>query len=173
MAEPLLVQEILRAGSYHPTTGHRPGHSQQPANKVFRSASNPSAEDKESLLTRSSTSPGQHHTLPSRTGGGAFQRSPWTSLASGASRVLDPYIPTPVVGIERYAGRQEEQANEIRQQANKMSRQAQKNVQYAVNSFLGKAANGTLSATEQPFAAALGLGMHQAQKHLQVDFLKL
>ena len=169
MAGPLLEQEILRPG-YHPATGHRPGHS-QPANKVFRSASNPSAEEKDSL-TRSSTSPGQHHTLPSRTGGGAFQRSPWSSLVSGASRVLDPYIPTPVVGIERYASRQEEQTNEIRQ-ANRMSRQAQKNVQYAVNSFLGKAANGTLSTTEQPIAAALGLGLHQAQKYFQVNFLKL
>merc|ERR1712181_81590 len=45
---------------------------------------------------------------------------------------------------------------------------AQKNVQYAVNSFLGKAANGTLSTTEQPFAAALGLGLQQ--KYLQQPF---
>ena len=167
MAGPLLEQEVLRRG-HHPTTVHRPDHS-QPASKALRSASNPSAEEKESL-TRSSSSPGQHHRLPSRMGGGAFQRAPWSSLVSGASRVLDPYIPTPVVGIERFSGRQEEkQENELRQ-ASRMSRQAQKNVQYAVNSFLGKAANGTLSATEQPIAAALGLNLHQAQKYFQVNF---
>ena len=167
MAGPLLEQELLRPG-YHPTTVHRPDQS-QPSSKALRSASNPSAEEKESP-TRSSSSPGQHHRLPSRMGGGAFQRAPWSSLVSGASRVLDPYIPTPVVGIERFSGRQEEkQENELRQ-ASRMSRQAQKNVQYAVNSFLGKAANGTLSATEQPIAAALGLNLHQAQKYFQVNF---
>ena len=167
MAGPLLEQELLRPG-YHPTTVQRPDHS-QPSSKALRSASNPSAEEKESL-TRSSSSPGQQHRLPSRmVAPGVFQRAPWSNLVSGASRVLDPYIPTPVVGIERFASRKEEQqANDLRQ-ANRMSRQAQKNVQYAVNSFLGKAANGTLSATEQPIAAALGLGsLQQAQKYLQV-----
>ena len=62
---------------------------------------------------------------------------------------------------EKIPSRQEEQHN-----ASRMSRQAQKNVQYAVNSFLGKAANGTLSASERPIAAALGI--HQAQKYFQV-----
>ena len=167
MAGPLLEQELLRPG-YHPTKVQRPDHS-QPSSKALRSASNPSAEEKESL-TRSSSSPGQQHRLPSRmVAPGVFQRAPWSNLVSGASRVLDPYIPTPVVGIERFASRKEEQqANDLRQ-ANRMSRQAQKNVQYAVNSFLGKAANGTLSASEQPIAAALGLGsLQQAQKYLQV-----
>ena len=162
MVGPLLEQELLRPAGYHPTTGKRPGHSQPPASKAFRSASNPSAEENESL-TRSSSSPGQHHRLPPRMRGGVFQRAPWSSLVNGASQVLDPFIPTPVVGIERFASNRQEE-----QQANRMSRQTQKNVQYAVNSFLGKAANGTLSATEQPIAAALGLGLHPAQKYFQV-----
>ena len=71
------------------------------------------------------------------------------------------YVPTSLIGTENLPSRQEEQHT-----ASKMSRQAQRNVQYAVNSFLGKAANGTLSASERPIAAALGI--QQAQKYFQV-----
>ena len=70
-------------------------------------------------------------------------------------------IITSFSSTENIPSRQEEQHN-----ASRMSRQSQKNVQYAVNSFLGKAANGTLSDSEGPIAAALGV--HQAQKYFQV-----
>ena len=122
MAGSLLEQEILRPG-FRPT-GPRPGHS-QPAIKAFRSAS---AEEKESQKSGVKS-----HTLPgTRMAGGAFQKAPWSHLASmgraSSKQVLDPYIPTPVVGIERFAAvsnsRQveEQQANELRQ-ASRMSRQ--------------------------------------------------
>ena len=121
MAGSLLEQEILRPG-FRPA-GQRPGHS-QPASKAFRSAS---AEEKESQKSGVKS-----HTLPgTKMAGGAFQKAPWSHLASmgrASSQVLDPYIPTPVVGIERFAAvsnsRQveEQQANELRQ-ASRMSRQ--------------------------------------------------
>ena len=121
MAGSLLEQEILRPG-FRPT-GQRPGHS-QPAIKAFRSAS---AEEKESQKSGVKS-----QTLPTRMTGGAFQKAPWSHLASmgraSSKQVLDPYIPTPVVGIERFAAvsnsRQveEQQANELRQ-ASRMSRQ--------------------------------------------------
>ena len=122
MAGSLLEQEILRPG-FRPT-GPRPGHS-QPAIKAFRSAS---AEEKESQKSGVKS-----HTLPgTRMAGGAFQKAPWSHLASmgraSSKQVLDPYIPTPVVGIERFAAAsssrqvEEQQANELRQ-ASRMSRQ--------------------------------------------------
>ena len=121
MAGSLLEQEILRPG-FRPA-GQRPGHS-QPAIKAFRSAS---AEEKESQKSGVKS-----HTVPTRMAGGAFQKAPWSHLASmgraSSKQVLDPYIPTPVVGIERFAAvsnsRQveEQQANELRQ-ASRMSRQ--------------------------------------------------
>ena len=118
MAGSLLEQEILRPG-FRPA-GQRPGHS-QPASKAFRSAS---AEEKESQKSGVKS-----HTVPTRMAGGAFQKAPWSHLASmGRASSLDPYIPTPVVGIERFAAvsssRQveEQQANELRQ-ASRMSRQ--------------------------------------------------
>ena len=105
MSGALLEQEVHRPG-YQQGQGQRPGHS-QPARKVLRSASNPSVEEK-GPQKMPSTSPGKHPRLPQRIeGGGGFHSVPWSALATGVGgpRSLDPYIPTPVVGIEKFTSR--------------------------------------------------------------------
>ena len=116
MSGALLEQEVHRPG-YQQGQGQRPGHQgqgqgqrpghSQPARKVLRSASNPSVEEK-GPQKMPSTSPGKHPRLPQRIGGGGgFHSTPWRALATGVGgpRSLDPYIPTPVVGIEKFTSR--------------------------------------------------------------------
>ena len=115
MSGALLEQEVHRPGYQQ---GQRPGHQgqgqgqraghSQPARKVLRSASNPSFEEKGPQKMPSTSPAGKHPRLPQRIGGGGgFHTAPWSALATGIGgpRLLDPYIPTPVVGIEKFTGR--------------------------------------------------------------------